>query len=187
METLSSLLRADSAAFHQASIGYAAMFEVALKLYEPPLRELAPRHLHDHAEAAASINQLIAGAVARELAEVGLECRCICPMCSIGACGCVSFATETLTASWRETLSARDETPGFPLQAPKPDSQLALAGVLGGDRLLRVDDQPVRSVGDIQAAIRRHPLGGELRLSVKQEPSEPRELRVRHVSDYLPG
>jgi hypothetical protein len=34
------------------------------RLYDPPLREIAPRHLRAYAQAAQEINQLIAGVVA---------------------------------------------------------------------------------------------------------------------------
>lgn len=183
-QPVTDVLRADYAAFNYAAISYAVLFEMALRLYEAPLRELAPKHLRAYAEAAQTINQLIAGIAAGELAEVGLECQCICPMCSIGACGCVSLATATVNEAWRETAPGGEATPGFPLQRPRSDSQLALAGVQGGDRLLEVDGQQVQSIGEIQAAIRKHGIGEELRLLVQRESEEPREIRVEHVSDY---
>ncbi len=67
----------------------------------------------------------------------------------------------------------------------KPESELARAGVRGGDRLLAVDAQEVRSVADIQAAIRKHALGEEVRLLVQQGLNPAREIGVRYVSDYL--
>ena len=157
---------------------------MALRLYEPALRELAPKHLRAYAEAAQTINQLIAGMAAAELAEAGLECHCICPMCGIGACGCVSLGTATVNRAWRDTAPDGERPPGFPLQPPKRDSQLALAGVQGGDRLVQVDGQRVQAIAEIQAAIRKHALGDELRLVVQRGSDAPREIRVEHVSDY---
>lgn len=186
-QVITDVLRADYAAFNYAAISYSVVFEIALRLYEPQLRELAPKHLRAYAEAAQTINRLIVGAVAGELADVGLECHCICPMCSIGACGCVSLGTATANAAWRETAAPPEVASGFPLQAPRSDSQLALAGVQGGDRLLEVDGEPVQAVGDIQAAIRKHPIGENVRLLVQRGSEEPWEVDATHVSDYPQG
>jgi S1-C subfamily serine protease len=105
-------------------------------------------------------------------------------MCGLGVCGCVSFATQTLVETWREAMAAESALPGFGLQRPKPESELARAGVRGGDRLLAVDGQEVRSVRDIQAAIRKHALGEEVRLLVQRGSEPARDIGVRHVSDY---
>lgn len=183
-QPLTDVLRADYAAFNYAAVSYAMLFEMALRLYEPPLRELAPKHLRAYAEAAQAINQLIAGVAAAELAEAGLECHCICPMCGIGACGCVSLGTATVNQAWRETAPDAERPPGFPLYPPKRDSQLALAGVQGGDRLLEVDGQRVQAIAEIQAAIRKHAIGEELAILVQHASEGPREIRVEHVSDY---
>lgn len=182
--TLTAALRADYAAFNYAAIGYASLFETALRLYDPALRELAPMHLRAYAEAAQTLNQLIASATAHELVQEGLECECICPMCSIGACGCVALGTATINKAWTETAPAPAAGDGFPLQRPRPDSQLATAGVQSGDRLLAIDDEPVAKIPEIQAAIRKHELGEEVRLRIRRGAEQPRELRVQHVSDY---
>jgi membrane-associated protease RseP (regulator of RpoE activity) len=183
-QPVTDVLRADYAAFNYAAVSYAVLFEMALRLYEPPLRELAPKHLRAYAEAAQTINQLIAGVAAGELAQAGLECHCICPMCGIGACGCVSLGTARINAAWRDTAPDGEPQPGFPLQPPRAGSPLAGAGVQGGDRLLEVDGQEVHSVGEIQAAIREHAIGEELQLLVQRGSEAPREIRVEHVSDY---
>jgi hypothetical protein len=46
----------------------------------------------------------------------------LCPMCGLGACGCVSFATETLIAAWRDAAATKSEPPGFLL--PKRSAPL---------------------------------------------------------------
>ena len=43
------------------------LFEVALRLYEPRLREIAPEHLKAHADAALTTARLLPGAVASQL------------------------------------------------------------------------------------------------------------------------
>ena len=184
-QVLSNDLRADFAAFSYAALGYAALFEMSLRLYVPALREIAPQHLQDYAQAAQAVNHVIAPVVAWELLQDDLSCSCICPMCTLGACGCVSCCTDTIDEVWQEAALAPDGPPGFLLQAPRPGNQLLLAGVQGGDRLLEVDGQPVQSFMDVQAAIRRHALGEEVCLRVVGASDEGRDIIARHLGDYL--
>lgn len=181
---LSELLRELSMAFHRCALGYAMLYEVALRLYEPRLREIAPKHMKAHAGAALSTAQMLPGAVAWQLAQDGLPCACICPMCGLGACGCVALGTQTLIAAWRGAASTESEPAGFTLQPPRPESELARAGVQGGDLLLAVDGHQVRTTDDIQHVLRKHAFGDEVRFQVRRGSESPRELVVRHVSDY---
>ena len=146
-----------SLAFHHCALSYAILYEVALRLYEPRLREIAPEHLKAHADAALSTARLLPQVVAWHLAQDGLLCACTCPMCSPGACGCVASGTETLITAWRDAPT-ESEPPGFVLQFPRPGSELARAGQRGGDLLLAVDGQQVRTTTEIQAALRKHTL-----------------------------
>ena len=182
---LSNNLRADFAAFNYAALGDAALFEMSLRLYVPALREIAPQHLQDYAQAARAVNHVIASVVAWELLQDDLTCSCICPMCTLGACGCVYACTNTIDEVWQEAALAVDSPPGFLLQAPRPGSQLLLAGVQGGDRLLEVDGQPVQKPMDGLAAIRRHAIGEEVRLRIMESSGEGRDIIVRHLNDYL--
>ena len=181
---VSEALRGAGVAFNDGAMRYATLFEMALRLYEPALREIAPKHLKAYVDAASAVNRLLPTVAAWELAQGGLHCACICPMCGLGVCGCVAFGTQTLLAAWRDASGAEAAMPGFGLQAPKPESELAKAGVRDGDRLLAVDGQEVRSVAEIQAAIRKHALGEQVRLLVQRGSDAANELVVRHVSDY---
>jgi membrane-associated protease RseP (regulator of RpoE activity) len=183
MLAVSNMLRDDYTAFNHAAISYAALCEMGFRLYDPPLREIALRHLRAYAEATQQINQLIASVVAWELEQQGLECRCICPMCSMGACGCAAAGTWTVNEAWRETASSGEAKRGFLLLPPRAGSPLAVADVQGGERLLKVDDQPVETISEIQTAIRKHPLGDNVRVLVQRSSGAPREIRARHVSD----
>ena len=109
---LSEVLRDLCLAFHHCALSYAMLYEVALRLYEPRLREIAPKHLKAH-DAALSTARLLPGVVAWQLAQDGLHCACICPMCGVGACGCVAFGTQTLTAAWHDAVPTESEPPGF--------------------------------------------------------------------------
>ncbi len=83
-----AVLQAGHALLTSAALSYAALYTLALRLYEPPLRQLAPRHLREYAQAAQGFGELLPGAMAQALEEhTRLACRCICPMCGIGACG----------------------------------------------------------------------------------------------------
>ncbi len=183
LSSFSAALRQVTIAFNACVLGYAMLQEMALRLYDPRLREIAPKHLKTYLDAAVTMTRMLPAVIAWELAEEGLHCSCICPMCGLGACGCVALATQTLGAAFRDAVA--DSAPaGFALQAPKPESELARSGVRAGDVLLAVDGQEVRSIPDIQAAIRRHAVGDELHLMVRRASDSPRELTVRHMSDY---
>lgn len=71
MLAVSNMLRDDYTAFNHAAISYAALCEMGFRLYDPPLREIASRHLRAYAEATQQINQLIASVVAWELEQQG--------------------------------------------------------------------------------------------------------------------
>jgi hypothetical protein len=166
---------------NEAAFRYSVLTTMAFRLYELPLRELAPKHLRDYAEAAQAINQLIPPTVAGELRDRGLECECTCPMCSLGACGCVVASTRQINAGWREAAPPAEGAPGLLLQPPRTDSDLARAGFRGGELLLAVDDRPIREFRDlidVQAAIRDHAPGEDLRLRVQRGSEEPAEVRV---------
>ncbi len=181
---LSGVLRDLCLAFHHCALGYAMLYEVALRLYEPRLREIAPKHLKAHAGAALSTARLLPGVVAWQLAQDGLNCACTCPLCGLGACACVAKGTETLIDAWRDAAPTESEPPGFVLQPPRPGSELARAGVQGGELVLAVDGQQVHGRGEVYDAISRHALGDEVRLLIRRGSDSPRELIVRHAGDY---
>jgi hypothetical protein len=181
---LSEVLRDLCLAFHHLTLSYAMLHEVALRLYEPRLREIAPEHLKAHADAALSTARLLPGVVAWQLAQDGFHCACTCPMCGVGACGCVSFCTESLIDAWRDAVPAESEPPGFVLLPPKRESELARAGVQGGELILAVDGQQVRGRQEVQDALRKRTLGDEVRFLIQRGSESPRELIVRHAGDY---
>lgn len=186
---LASALCADSAAFSFAASGYAVLTELSLRLNDPALRELAPRHLTSHAQAVRLLDDLLPSVVVNELDRLELDCRCICPMCSLGACGCTEAGRGWISEAWQEAHPELDEQPGLTITPPRQGSQLAARGVRGGDRLVAIDGEPLTTSGmdavlEIQAAIRKHGIGDELLLALARDAEGDRELRVRHVSDY---
>lgn len=181
---LSEVLRDLCLAFHHLALGYSMLYEVALRLYEPHLREITPNHLKAHAKAALSTARLLPGVVAWQLAQDGLFCACICPMCGLGACGCVSLGTETLIDAWRDAAPTESEPLGFVLLPPKRGSELARAEVQGGELILAVDGQQVHGRQEVNDSLRKRTLGDEVRFLIQRGSESPRELIVRHTGDY---
>jgi hypothetical protein len=182
--SLSEALRELCLIFQRCALSYAMLYEVALRLYQPRLREIALKHLQAHSGAALSTARLLPAVVAWQLAQEGLHCACTCPMCGVGACGCVSWGTEALIAAWRDAAPAESEPPGFVLLPPRPDSELARAGVQGGELVLAVDGQQVHGRQALQDALRKRMLGDEVRFLIQRSSESPRELVVRHAGDY---
>lgn len=181
---LSEVLRDLCLSFHHSALSYAMLYEVALRLYEPRLREIVPEHLKTHADAALSVARLLPEVVARQLAQDGLHCTCSCPMCGVGVCGCVALGTEVLVEALRDAIPTASDLPGFVLLPPKPESELARAGVQGGELVLAVDGQQVHGRQEVQDALRKRSLGDEVRLLIQRVSGTPREVIVRHDGDY---
>jgi len=167
----------------EAVLSYTALATAAFRVYDPPLRKLAPAHLKAYVGAVRAIERLMPSVTVLELLERGFECECICPMCSLGACGCLAVGAETLDEAVAETALQAAPADGFALTRPRPGSQLDAAGVQEGDVVLAVDGAPVQRYVDIQRAIRKHPLGDNVRFTVQTRVG-PQEFVVRHVRDY---
>ena len=136
-----------------------------------------------YAATSRALHDLLPQVVAWELREAGSHCQCICPMCGLGACGCVWASLHTISLAWgRPGLLEPDER-GIPLRTPpRPGSQLAEAGVQQWAHISAVDGEAVRSPVDLQTALRRHPVGEEARLRIDED-GRSREITVTHVSD----
>jgi hypothetical protein len=187
--TMSNLLAAYCAVFTFAASEYSVLIALGLHLYDydPALREIARKHLGTYANAVRLLTHLLPGAIVEELDIQGLTCRCICPMCSIGACGCSAAGTLWVYEAWNGAQPQLDSEPGLELSPPRQGSQLAEAGVRGGDRLLGVDGQSINTFRDVQKGIRQHQVGEELVFRVGRGSDPPRDIQVKHVSDYPPG
>jgi PDZ domain-containing protein len=178
------LLAAVAGALGGAAAAYATLLQLGLRLCEPEVRELASRHLSAYAHAIRVVSGVLPRTVVEDLNHQGLECRCVCPMCSIGICGCMAAGHHFVEEAWAQPATEPDGEAGFEITPPRTDSQLAAAGIKGGDRLVEIDGEPVTSFIEIQKAIRRHPIGEELSLRIDSGSGEVREVRARHVSDW---
>ncbi len=164
------------------ALRYARLATMALRLFDPALRELAPTYQQHYADAAFRIAEDLSSVVVSQLADRDLECHCVCPMCSLGLCGCVAVGRSIATRHLREIDEGVHPT-GFSIPNPRASSQLADAGCRGGQRLLEIDGRPVQTVADIQSAIRRHAVGESLVLLI-DDGITTRAVHVTHVHDY---
>ena len=180
----STVLKRHLATFGDAVAAYTVLSELAFRLYDPPLRDLAPKHLKAHTSLVYSVTRLLPIVVSEDLvATHGLFCQCVCPMCGLGACACVTVGRQHVETAWRDAAGAAAAAAGFELPAPRPGSPLATEGVKRGDVLLAVDGQEARTIPEIQAAIRKHAIGDAVQLRIGRANDDPRDVTVPHTSD----
>jgi hypothetical protein len=167
----------------EASGAAASLFSTGRLMFEGAACDLAGDRMKTYARVTKALNALLPQIVGWELREEGLACHCICPMCGLGACGCIWASLHNIDAAWGGPGLAEPDERGIPLRSPpRPGSQLAAAGVQQWDRVVSVDDQAVRSPAELQTALRRHAIGEEVRLRIDRD-GESREVVVRHASD----
>ena len=177
----SVLLEDALAAAAWAIAAYGALYASARLLSENDVCDLADAHAAEWAVELAALNDLLAPAVHAELLTGGLTCRCVCPTCGIGACGCTRNSIDTIRGYWGQPgLESGD---GLDLRMPpRPGSQLAEAGLERGDRIISVDGQLVHTNAEIQRALRGHPIGESMPMEVVRA-GESQEILVVRVSD----
>lgn len=178
---LSALLEDVIVAAASAVVAYGALYASARLLYENEVCDLADAHAADWARELATLSDFLAPAVHGELLWGGLTCRCVCPTCGIGACGCTRNSIDTIRGYWGQP--GLEPSEGLELRAPpRPGSQLAEAGLERGDRIIVVDGELVHTNPEIQRALRGHPIGESMTMQVVRA-GEPQEIRVARVSD----
>ena len=164
-----------------AVVAYGGLYAAARLQYQIELCDLADAHAADWATELYAINDLLQRAVHVELLEAGLTCRCVCPACSIGACGCTRNSIETIRDYWGRP--GLEPTQGLELHVPpRPGSQLAEAGLQLGDLVLAIDGEVVHANGELQRALRRHPIGEAMPVQVVRS-GRTEEIRVARISD----
>jgi len=166
-----------------ASGAAASLFTTGRLMFEGAACDLAVDRMKTYAQVTKALNALLPQVVGWELREEGLACHCVCPMCGLGACGCIWASLHNIDLAWGGPGLAEPDERGIPLRSPpRPGSQLAAAGVQQWDRVVAVDDQAVRAPAELQTALRRHAIGEEVRLRIERD-GESREVVVRHASD----
>jgi hypothetical protein len=124
----------------------AALFPTGRLMFVGEACDFAETRLTGYARAMKALNALLPQVIAFELREEGLPCRCICAMCSIGACGCIWVSLHLIDVAWGGPGLPGPDEHGLPLRSPpRPGSQLADADVRQWDRVILADGEPVRS------------------------------------------
>lgn len=160
-----------------------ALFQTGRLMLVGAACDLALERIKTYRSVSNALNSLLPQVVAWELREEALTCQCVCPMCGLGACGCIWASLHNIDMAIGGAGVAPDER-GIPLRSPpRPGSQLAAAGVRQWDRVVSVDDDLVRTVPELQTALRRRAIGDDVRLGLTRD-GERRELVVKHVSDF---
>lgn len=147
---------------------YGGLYAAARLLFEGAVADdLAYEHGVGWREAAAGIADLLVTDVHAELVAEGVTCRCQCPACGMGICLCTRNSIETM----RELIGRPPPEPGDGVDLridPRSGSEMARLGLAKGDRILRVDGEPVRTNPDLQAALKKHPIGEPVPLEVER-------------------
>jgi C-terminal processing protease CtpA/Prc len=178
----SSALESVARSATEAVIAYGSLYTVARLRYRPDVCDLAEAHAAAWIEALHQLNDALPDVLAADLRQQDLVCRCVCPACGIGACGCVRNSIETMREAWGRPGLAPEE--GLELLVPpRPGSQLVEAGLDRGDRILAVDGEAVHATPELQRGLRRHELGDPATLRVLRG-GRAIDLQVARVSDF---
>lgn len=204
--TAPAVLEELAATLAATAAGYIRLYTTARLLFDAATCDLAADHLRVTDEGMYVISWLLPDVVGRELQDDrGLNCRCVCPSCSIGACLCVRNSTDTALHALgaeppygtrglpaaddldvrldRWSLGALVPDRGVALRStPRPDSPLATVGLSRGDRILQVGDIDVNSNPQIQELLSAYEPGDEIRLTVERTSGETTDFFVRRPS-----
>lgn len=160
-----------------------ALFQTSRLMLVGTACDFALERIETYRSLASALDGLLPQVVAWELREEGLACHCVCPMCGLGLCGCIWASLHNVDLALGGTGVAPDER-GIPLRSPpRPGSQLAAAEVRQWDRVVSVDGEPVRTVPELQQALRRHAIGDNVRLGITRNGGR-QDLTVQHLSDF---
>lgn len=178
--TASDAVREIAAMAAELALGYETAYQTGRLMYDRETCDLLESLLAGAVAALVAARGALPHVVARELRDAGAPCACQCPMCSLGLCGCVRATLSAVSSAW--TGHELDSERGLSLLTPpRPDSQLAEAGLVEGDRIVTIDGVEVGSNAEVQAALRRRDIGQQVRLDVERETWAKLEATVRRV------
>jgi len=187
MQTLYALLS-------QATFGYSILHVVAHRQLDSPwaieegnTADLAEELLREYARALEILDAKGCEVAVWELSREGLECRCVCPSCSLGICLCWIHGIATVVDARKPVLSgeAGSVQTGLPVASPRKDSVALVAGVGVGDAIMAIDEQRVGTEGDLDAniggfqkAITAHARGESIQLKVRNASGDIRNVQL---------
>jgi hypothetical protein len=178
---VSSILGSLASTLFEAALRHEEAFAAGRLRFPVETDTLLAGHMKACVAAAIELRALVPAAVARELWAEGVYCTCGCPMCSLGACGCVRATLDTAAAAWEATPAVLG--PGLPLfNPPRPGSPLAETGAQAGDRILAADGTPLTANQDLQAIIRQHEVGDQVNIEIESGSGDRRTVTVTRVA-----
>lgn len=183
---VSSSLQEIYTLYNQAVIGYAMLGSLSTRSLdswvvadEGTSAHLARKHIKNYVGAIQEISRLINDIVLWELDHEGLECQCICPSCGVGVCVCSVAWKDILSNAWAEAGSIANYE-GIPVQQPKQGSAATQAGLVRGDIILAVEGNKIEKIGDMQSAVRSSEPGEEIRLTIRHDSDELKDIAIVH-------
>lgn len=177
INTISATIHEIFTACAHAVFGYAKLHAIAHRFFDRTTADLAEQHMRAYVTIVRDLNRHISDVVVWELTSRGQECQCHCPSCGVGICVCAPHGTATVEEVWRE-LPIATAQPGMLVRPPRTHSAAARASLRAGDIVVAVDDQEIRSVDDIQNAIRKHNPGEQIRLRIQRDSDKSLEVVI---------
>lgn len=176
-DTVSAAMTEAFATCTRAAFDYATLHAIAHRFFDRTTADIAEQHMRAYITIARDLNALISDVVVWELVNRGQECQCQCPSCGVGICVCAPHGTATVDEVWRESPVVAAQ-PGMLVRPPRAHSAAAQAGLRGGDVVVAVDDQEIRSIDDIQNGIRKHTPGEPIRVRVQRNSDQSLEVVI---------
>jgi len=173
--TISETLHEITTTCAHLAFEYAKVHAIAHRFFDRTTADLAEKHMRTYAGVVQDLNRLVSDVVVWELTRRGQECQCQCPSCGLGVCVCAPHGTLTVEEVWGQPATS---LAGMLVRPPRANSTADQAGLRAGDVVVAVDDQEIRSVDDMQLAIRKHNPGEQFRLQVRREANEILEVSV---------
>lgn len=168
----------------QAFLGYALLLELSFRsadsvehLGAENTGDLAWEHLRACAAHIRDLLRAMPYVVSDELELEGQDCRCTCPTCGLGVCGCVLAFRRRLDLALAEA-GPIEEWPGIRLVRPRAGSPAALAGLRKDDIVEAIDGAVIDSIPQLQETIKAHPPGDRISMRVTRYDSGAEEVLV---------
>ncbi len=177
----------------QATFGYSVLHVVAHRQLDSPwaieegnTADLAEELLREYTRALEILDTKGCEVAVWELSKEGLECRCVCPSCSLGICVCWVHGISSVVDA-RKPILAGETRPvhdGLQVASPRTDSVALVAGVGEGDAIIAIDEKRVGAEGgigvmirDFQQAVSAHAQGDTIRLKVRNASGDARDVQ----------
>ena len=186
--SVSSALGAVASLANEAAIKYTTIQPISNRFRDSPVvasegttASITRQHMQDYLGITARINEMIHEVVLWELDRDELECQCVCHACGMGLCVCAMSARVSFGEAWSAAKPSAAED-GLPINPPRITSAAAAAGIRGGDTVVGVEGQRVKTTSTLQTTIRDHDPVGMISFTVRRNGQEI-EIVSEHRND----